>query len=58
MSFWSRPKPAEPVVTPSDAARILSQLAAAQRARRMATTDMLRAFVAAGGVSQLGWKHV
>lgn len=45
-----------PVATPSDAARVLAAHGADQRAKRTTTTDTLRAFVAAGGVSKLGWK--
>lgn len=44
------------VPTPSDAARVLAAHGADQRAKRSTTTDTLRAFVAAGGVSKLGWK--
>lgn len=57
MSIWSLLRPAAPAPTPSDAARILSAVAADQRAARIATTDALRADVAAGRIAPLGWKH-
>lgn len=57
MSFFDRFRAAAPAPTPSDAARILSQLGAEQRARRAATTDALRACVAAGAVAKLGWRR-
>lgn len=60
MSIWDRLRPASLAPTPSDAGRALNAARiAADRARRTATTattDTLRAFVAAGGVSKLGWK--
>ncbi len=54
--FWTRTKPAAPVITPADAGRALAALAAEQRARRAAMTDRLSAFVAAGGRTNLGWR--
>lgn len=54
--FWNRTKPAAPVITPADAARVLSAVGADQRAAKEAKTRALRAFVEAGGVSKLGWK--
>ena len=42
--------------TPSEAARILSDEARAQKARRTAMLDTLRGCVARGDVAKLGWK--
>lgn len=45
-------------VNPSDHARFLAKLGAAKRARTKAeTTDALRADIAAGRISHLGWKR-
>ncbi len=58
MKLWpfTPAAPAAPVITPADAARVLSAVGADQRAAKDATTRILRAFVAAGGRTNLGWK--
>ena len=47
---------ARQTVTASEAARILSDEARAQKARRTAMLDTLRGCVARGDVAKLGWK--
>jgi len=58
MKLWpfTSAAPAAPVITPADAGRALAALSTEQRALRAAKTDILRAFVAAGGVSKLEWR--
>jgi hypothetical protein len=51
--FWNRARTAP---TPSEAARILSEEARAQKARRTAMLDILRGCVARGDVAKLGWR--
>ena len=46
--------PAAP--TPSEAARILSEEARIQKAKRTAMLDTLRGCVARGDVAKLGWR--
>lgn len=61
MKLWpftsAAPAPAASFGSTSDAARVLAKVAADQRAARIATTDALRADVAAGRIAHLGWKQ-
>jgi hypothetical protein len=53
MSFWHR---SPRTVTPSEAAKILSDYSRVSEARRAVTLGALRECVATGRIAKLGWK--
>ena len=54
--FWPFAK-REPVsITPSEAAKVLSNLARVSKAKRAATLEALRECVATGRIAKLEWK--